>query len=68
MIDRRYSPHSVDLFATRDNRLLNRYVSWRPDLSAVAVDAFMFALKGMNPCCFPSVAFPFCLRKWFVKR
>ena len=31
IIDRRYGPHSVDLFATRDNRLLDRYVSWRPD-------------------------------------
>ena len=56
MINRRYGPHSVDLFATQDNRLLNRYVSWRPDPSAVAVDAFMFPLKGKNPYCFPPVA------------
>ena len=33
MIDRQYGPHSVDLFATRDNRLLDRYVSWRPNPS-----------------------------------
>ena len=26
IIDRRYDPHSVDLFATRDNWLFNRYV------------------------------------------
>ena len=44
MIDCRYGPHLVDLFATRDNRLLDRYVSWRPDPSAVAVDAFLFPL------------------------
>ena len=41
MIDRRYGPDSVDLFATRDNRLLDRFISWRPDPSAIAVDAFM---------------------------
>ena len=55
-IDRRYGPHSVDLFATRDNRLLDRFVSWRPDPSAVAVDAFLFPLKGENPYCFPPVS------------
>ena len=51
MIDRRYGPHSLDLFATRDNRLLDRYVSWRPDPSAVAVNAFLSPLKGENPYC-----------------
>ena len=48
MIDRRYSPHSVDLFATQDNQLLDCYMSWRPDPLAVVVDAFMFPLKGEN--------------------
>ena len=56
MIDRRYSPHSVDLFATRDNRLLDCYVSWRPDPWAVAVDAFLFPLKGKNPYCIQPVS------------
>ena len=56
MIDRQYSLHSVDLFATQDNQLLDRYVSWRPDPSAVAVDAFLFPLKGENPNCFPPVS------------
>jgi len=54
-IDQRYGPHSVDLFATRDNALLNRFVSWRPDPSAIAVDAFMFPMKDENPYCFPPV-------------
>ena len=53
--DQRYGPHSVDLFATRDNRLLDRFVSWRLDPSAIAVDAFMLSLKGENPYCFPPV-------------
>ena len=56
MIDRRYGPHSVDLFATRDNRLLDRFVSWRPDPSAIAVNAFTFSLKGENPYYFPPVS------------
>ena len=56
MIDCWYNPHSVDLFATHDNRLLDRYVSWRPDPSAVAVDAFLFPLKGENPYCFPPIS------------
>ena len=55
-IDQRYGPHSVDLFATRDNALLDRFVSWRPDPSAIAVDAFMFPMKGENPYCFPPVS------------
>ena len=49
IIDCRYGPHLVDLFATRDNRLLNRYVSWRPDPLAVALNAIMLPLKGENP-------------------
>ena len=55
MIDHRYGPHSVDLFATQDSRLLDRYVSWRPDLLAVIIDAFMLPLKGENLYCFPLV-------------
>ena len=51
LIDRRYGPHSVDLSATWGNNLLDRFVSWRPDLSAIVVDAFMFPLKGENPYC-----------------
>ena len=54
-IDQQYSPHSVDLFVTQDNALLNWFVSWRLDPSAIAVDAFMFPMKGENPYCFPRV-------------
>ena len=69
MIDRRYGPHSVDLFATQDNQLLDRYVSWRPDPSAVAVDAFLFLLKGENPTASrPSVASLGCSERCFVNR
>ena len=49
--------------------LLNRYVSWQPDASAVAVYAFMLPLKGENPYCFPqSLAFPNCFGNCFVNR
>ena len=48
-INRRYGLHSADHFATRDNWLLNRYVSWRPNLSAVAVNALVtIALVASN--------------------
>ena len=49
LVDRRHDPHSVDLCATRDNDLLDRFVSRRPDPSAIAIDAFMFPLNGENP-------------------
>ena len=39
----------VDLFATRDNRLLDRVVSWRPDPSAIAVDTFFVPDEGREP-------------------
>ena len=35
-----FFPPSVDLFASRINRQLDRYVSWKPDTSALFIDAF----------------------------
>ena len=55
-IQQAFGPHSVDLFATRDNSLLPRFVSWRPDPESVATDAFMLPMKNENPYCFPPVA------------
>ena len=55
-IEQSFGPHSVDMFATRDNALLPRFVSWRPDPDSVATDAFMFPMKNENPYCFPPVA------------
>ena len=54
--DRRWGPHSVDLFANRLNRQCRRFVSWRPDPSAVFIDALQFPLQGENPWCFPPEA------------
>ena len=46
----------MDLFATQDNWLLDCFISWRPDLSAIIVNAFMFLLKGKNPYCSPPIS------------
>ena len=40
LADRKWGSHTVDLFATRLNTQLARFVSWRPDPEAAAVDAF----------------------------
>ena len=55
-VEQAFGPHSVDMFATRDNALLPRFVSWRPDPESIATDAFMFPMKNENPYCFPPVA------------
>ena len=54
--DRKWGPHTVDLFATRLNRQLSRYVSWKPDPKCTAVDGLRFSLSKENPWCFPPEA------------
>ena len=44
---------SIDLFATRLNTQMNRYVSYRPDPDAVAIDAFSISWKDLNFYAFP---------------
>ena len=44
------------LFATQDNNLLDHFVPWSPDPSAIAIDAFMFLLKGENSYHFPPIS------------
>ena len=56
LAEQRWGRHTVDLFATRLNRQVGRFVSWRPDPEATAVDAFQFPLIGENPWCFPPEA------------
>lgn len=48
---------SVDLFATRLNAQLPRFVAWRPDPEAIAVDAFAQNWANCRGYAFP----PFCL-------
>ena len=44
---------SVDLFASRINHKLSDYISWHPDPSAVATDAFLFDWSDFFGYAFP---------------
>ena len=57
MILQNLSPCNVDLFATRLNAQLSRYISWRPDPFAIATDALQVQWSRMEGYAFP----PFCL-------
>jgi hypothetical protein len=39
MIDKMWGPHTVDLFASRNNSQLPRFISWKPDPQALATNA-----------------------------
>ena len=43
----------IDLFASRLNKQFNKYVAYRPDPEAVAVDAFTMSWSKLNFYCFP---------------
>ena len=47
----------IDMFASRLNCQLNKYVSWKPDPGAVHIDAFTMCWNNMYIYLFP----PFCL-------
>jgi len=49
-------PCQVDLFATRLNNQLRKYISWRPDPFAWATDAFQTSWVGMVGYAFPPFA------------
>ena len=44
---------SIDLFATRINAQMSRYVSWKPDPTATDIDAFSLEWTNMTPYIFP---------------
>lgn len=48
LLDRRWGPHSVDLFATHQDRRLRRYVSWSPQPGALWTDAMAKSWVGEN--------------------
>ena len=54
--DRRWGPHSIDLFANRLNRQTRRYCSWRPDPHSVASDGLLLPSTGENAWCYPPEA------------
>ena len=47
----------IDLFASRLNRQLPKYVSWHPDPGSCAVDYLQHSWRSLYGCVFP----PFCL-------
>ena len=49
-------PCSIDLFATRLNNQLERYISWRPDPFAIATDAFRSSWQEETGYAFPPFA------------
>ena len=49
-------PCRTDLFATRLNNQLDRYISWRPDLGAILTDAFQASWKELEGYAFPPFA------------
>ena len=56
-ISMQLGPCRVDLFATRLNAQLERYICWKPDPFAMATDALQASWKGLQGYAFP----PFCL-------
>ena len=54
--DRRWGPHSIDLFANRLNRQTRRHCSWRPDPHSVMSDGLLLPLTGENAWCYPPEA------------
>ena len=55
-INNKWGPFTIDLFASRLTAQLPRFVSWKPDPEAEAVDAFTLDWSQLRGCAFP----PFC--------
>ena len=51
-----FRPSEVDLFATRLNAQVPHYVSWRPEPSSFATDAFTVDWGEVDSCAFPPFA------------
>ena len=63
-IVKNFGSFTIDLFATRLNHKVNRYISWQADPEALAIDAFLFNWKGEYFYAFP----PFCLLPMCVQK
>ena len=44
---------TIDLFASRINYQIDRYISWKPDLKALAIDVFSIKWNTEFYCIFP---------------
>ena len=52
-INNKWGPFTIDLFASRLTTQLPRFVSWKPDPEAEAVDAFTLDWSQLKGCAFP---------------
>lgn len=52
-INELYGPHDIDLFASKTNHQLARYISYLPDSCAECVDAFSVKWTNFNAYVFP---------------
>ena len=60
-----FGPFSIDLFASQTNSQLPTYCSWKPDPTAIAIDALSISWRDHHPYLFP----PFALlgrRRWML--
>ena len=48
-----FGPFDMDMFASRINCQLDKYVSWKPDPKALFIDAFTLKWENYYPYCFP---------------
>ena len=68
-INTKWGPFLIDLFASRLNAQVNKYVSWRPDPFAIAVDAFLLEWNMEGAYLFPPFSMiPRCLSKVYKDR
>jgi hypothetical protein len=59
-----FPPPKIDLFASRLNAQIDRYVAWKPDPHAVAIDAFSISWRDTYFYAFPPFSvIPMCLKK-----
>ena len=52
-IQHHFRPSRTDLFATRINAQLDQFISWLPEPSAAATDAFALDWRNLDGCAFP---------------
>ena len=52
-INQIYGPFEIDMFASRINAQLKRYISWKPDPNAEVIDAFSISWSGIYFYAFP---------------
>ena len=58
IVSKTFGNPTIDLFASRLNHQVRQYVSWKPDPTSIAVDAFSFSWSNLeNAYIFP----PFCM-------